>query len=517
MTTILQWLWQGSAIALAVWAVLRLAPRINAATRYAIWVVTLVTVLVLPIVASLTPILTSVTSVRNGTETRGAESLPVVEPLFALPTLPDWLIASAIGAWLGSVLIGFGRLARGVVTVHQLKQCSRPLTPAVERSLTLRREWSRSGRRRAELRASSSVSGACALGLLGPPVIVLSDRLIATLAPDDLDLIVLHEQVHLARYDDWATLLQSGIHVVMGWHPGIRVIVAGLDAEREAACDETVATRIGNAARYATCLADAADVIAARRLPAVPAVAPHAGGTGLLLARVQRLLDSRVGRRAALQRLTLCSGVIALATASVVSVAIGPIVGANAPGGLVTRHSTPHPMALPMDVSAFGRPPAEHITPLERLPIVDSVPPMRESVAGARRTSRAISFEKPLPAPTATPSAQTDRAAETPQVTRSSATPAIDAAADAGAVEAAALPLSARTLTGASVGLFASGIGERAGAAMSVAPDSGPTGWNTVSRQVARQSAAIGQRVARRTSALGSLVGRAGKAVAEQF
>lgn len=510
MTAILQWLWQGSAIALAVWAVLRFAPRINAATRYAIWAVTLITVLMLPIMASL-----AAASVRNGTATLAGNPVPVVGPLVAVPALPDWLVACAIGVWLGSVLLGFARLARGIVAVHQLKRCARPLAPAVERSLTLRRQWSGSGRRHPELRTSSSVSGACALGLLGPPVIVLSDRLIATLAPDDLDLIVLHEQVHLARYDDWVTLLQSGVHVLMGWHPGIRVIEAGLDAEREAACDERVATRIGNAARYATCLADAADIIATRRLPAVQAMAPHAGGTGLLLARVQRLLDTRVRRRAALQRLTLGSGIVALATASVVAVSMGPIVGAQTPGDLVTRHSTPPGMVAPMEVLASVRQPAGRITSTEHPPIVSRVPFTRESIGRAKRASRAMSSERPL-APTVTTSARPDRPAETTPIAPSNAAPAIEFAT-ALPVEPVASPLPGRAMTGTAFAVVSPEAEEGAGAATGVAPDSGLTGWNPVGRQVVRQSAAIGQQVARRTSALGSLFGRAGKAVAEHF
>src|SRR5260370_41747893 len=45
---VLNGLWQGLAVTALVWAVLRLAPRTSAATRYGIWSATLAVVLALP-------------------------------------------------------------------------------------------------------------------------------------------------------------------------------------------------------------------------------------------------------------------------------------------------------------------------------------------------------------------------------------------------------------------------------------------------------------------------------------
>ena len=49
MTTFLNGLWQGALIAAAVWLVLGLTPRLNAATRYVIWWATLLVVSLLPL------------------------------------------------------------------------------------------------------------------------------------------------------------------------------------------------------------------------------------------------------------------------------------------------------------------------------------------------------------------------------------------------------------------------------------------------------------------------------------
>lgn len=524
MTLLVQWLWQGSAIALTLWIVLRCAPQINAATRYALWWVALLVVLLLPLVTHLTMF----DSGPMGPVSVGGASLalgasPFGGPLIELSAPPDWLIACGIGAWLGSVLLGFGRLVRGLVIVRQLKQRSRRVAVAVERSLPLRRQWRPAGRQRAALRVSSSVAGACALGLLGRPVIVLSDRLVARLDPDDLDLIILHEQVHLARYDDWATLLQSCVSLFVGWHPAVCVITAALAAEREAACDDAVAARIGSVVRYATCLADAADVIAARRLSPARAMAPHAAGTGSLLVRVQRLLDPRVRRRAALQRATLGSGIAGLAAAAVVAIAVGPIVGAQAPSEPLAWRSAIDMTATPAEVREAVR--SARVDPTatpDQAVVVDHTPPPpapvdasgRRSGRAARVARRLLPFTEPLPSSPVTTWAPLARAEDVPAATA--------------AGEPVPLPIHARVLAGTPVALIDSGALVAAGAVSSAAPVAAPTRWVDVGRQVARESATVGQQlaqrsttlgqqVARRSSALGGLLGRAGKAVAEQF
>lgn len=535
MTSLLQWLWQGSAVAVTLWLALRCAPRINAATRYALWWAVLVAVLLLPLI-------THSTMFGNGSMALprvDAESLApgaslVSRPLIELPAPPDWLVACGIGAWLGSVLLGFGRLTRGLVTVRQLERRSRRLARAVERSLSLRRQWRRAGRRHAALRVSSSVSGACALGLLGRPAIVVSDRLVTTLDREDLDLIILHEQVHLARYDDWATLLQSCISVLVGWHPAVRVITAALDAEREAACDDAVAARIGNAVRYATCLADAADAIAARRLSSVAAIVPHAAGTGSLLLRVRRLLDPRVRRRAAVQRLVLGSGIAGLAAASAVAIAVGPIVGTRA-AETVARRSTPDAVPRPVDLSNAVIPTGVgHTTAPDPARVVDRhvARPAPVDVNGrsasARRTMTwgTTSLRRPLSS-VASP-IQIARVEVRRNDTDSSGAPVVALAANNAAGEAAPPPIPGRVLVGPPAGLIDVSSPEAGGTESNAALDAEPGLWATVGRHVAREvvtvgqqlaqrSTAFGRHVARRGNALGGFFGRTGKAVAEQF
>ena len=72
--------------------------------------------------------------------------------------------------------------------------------------------------------------------------------------PTALDLIVLHEYAHVARYDDRDRLVQASIEAVFAWHPVVWWIARRLDDERERACDDWVVDRTGRPVEYARCL-----------------------------------------------------------------------------------------------------------------------------------------------------------------------------------------------------------------------------------------------------------------------
>ena len=77
------------------------------------------------------------------------------------------------------------------------------------------------------------------------------------LSDDQLDEIVMHEQAHLERRDDWLKLLQAIVNSVAG-SSALRFIMRQTDADCEAACDDRVVARTGDARRYAWTLAAAA-------------------------------------------------------------------------------------------------------------------------------------------------------------------------------------------------------------------------------------------------------------------
>ena len=195
------------------------------------------------------------------------------------------------------------------------------------------------GHRTAALRTSDCVAGACAIGF-GSPVILVSRAVADALTDESLDEIVMHEQAHIDRYDDWSQLLLAVVCSLAGLHPAVRFLARRLDVDREAACDDRVVLCTGAARRYASALL----TVAAASNPAASAVAfaavtPSATTTASALrVRVSRLLDPRRDRSARLARATSLVSVTALALAVVMLTRVAPVAifletaGVNTPG-----------------------------------------------------------------------------------------------------------------------------------------------------------------------------------------
>jgi hypothetical protein len=170
------------------------------------------------------------------------------------------------------------------------------------------------------------MTGACALGLRRP-VIVVSRAVADALDDQALDEIVMHEQAHLDRFDDWSQLLQAVVYSIAGLHPGVRFLARRLDIDREAACDDRVVSRTGAARRYASSLLTAAAAsnpeAGGIKFAGVPAATTTASA---LRVRVSRLLDPGRDHDGRLAAATSLVSVAALALTVVMSTQVGPVV-----------------------------------------------------------------------------------------------------------------------------------------------------------------------------------------------
>ncbi len=279
MIVLVTWLWQGLAIACATAALLACAPRMNAATRHAIWWLACAAVLALPCAYTVsTPSAAAMTDA----------ALP-------LPAGPDWLLALALAAWTAFAVAGVVRIARSLRSVRRLKSAGTLLDPVLASRLTM---WQTASGRgpRPQLRVCDEAAGACALGL-GRPVILVSRALVERLEEETLDAVVMHERAHLERRDDWWQLLQAIVRAIAGWHPALWYIGRRISLEREAACDDRVAVRSRDVRDYARALVEVAATRPSRRMRldrlAIPGAATSAS---VLRRRVRRLLDSRLDR-----------------------------------------------------------------------------------------------------------------------------------------------------------------------------------------------------------------------------
>jgi len=412
MTLIVTWLWQGLAIAWITAAAVRAMPRLNAATRHAVWWLALAAVLVIPIAHELAAITTGTPSLRDLTPVDAAGAL-------TLPAIPDGVIAGAAAVWAmiaAFQLLGIARSSRALV---RLKRASSPFDRSREARLPL---WmaARAGRHRAaELRTADCVTGACALGL-GRPVILVSRAVAGALSDESLDEIVMHEQAHLDRYDDWSQLLLAVLSSLVGLHPAVRFLARRLDVDREAACDDRVVSCTGASRRYASALlaVAAASTRNASRIDVAAGVPAATTTASALRVRVGRLLDPRRNRGPRLAGATSLVSVTALALAVVMSTQVAPAVvffdvadvGAPAAEPAVGAHRAIEPALLTDAAPAAqmpARPPRRTVPPPQRPVELEppelfaahpiAGPPLDASTAAAPLDSRIMPADGKLP------------------------------------------------------------------------------------------------------------------------
>jgi beta-lactamase regulating signal transducer with metallopeptidase domain len=225
----------GLAIAFFAWLLLRVLRRQNAGARFAVWFVTLLTVVALP----------ALNGLGHG---RVMAFRGTIHPAI---TIPERWALFFFGAWFIGALAGLIRLTMGLLRLQKLRQSCAPieissLDPAVRKTLeTISPSVA--------IATSEDVRVPAAIGLWSR-TIVLPAWAMRELSAEDLSAIVLHEFAHLRRQDDWTNLIQKIARALFFFHPAVWWIDGRLSVEREMACDDAVLAQTGNAHGYATCL-----------------------------------------------------------------------------------------------------------------------------------------------------------------------------------------------------------------------------------------------------------------------
>ena len=252
MHFLLNWLWQGTIVALAAGAVLRVLRRLPATARYYIWWTALCLVVALPVIPSISNSPGGTLAVRDP-----GRFLPVV-------SVPDtsWASSSIAVLWCAWLALHLARLASALVALRRAQARSRPIPPAVETRL---RHWGqiKVRGRRTQLVISDGVRSAAVLGVITPRI-ALAPALLEQLNDDDLDHVVAHEWAHVQRRDDLANLIQLLVRAIVGWHPAVWWIDRQLRFEREVACDDIAVRITGSPKAYAAGLAKLASLLPAR-------------------------------------------------------------------------------------------------------------------------------------------------------------------------------------------------------------------------------------------------------------
>ncbi|MEA2719839.1 MAG: hypothetical protein QOJ39_1703, partial [Candidatus Eremiobacteraeota bacterium] len=255
--------WMGLAIVALAALLLRLWKPLDAASRYAVWYVALIAVVLGPLVTTfaiahvrvehVSPA-ASATLATAGVAARAAEHAATVfcpwNSRWQIPISP-WIAYGAALVWLIAVLGGAMRFLAGALVLSRLKRDALPLAPERRAALPLwRTHASAAGARHARLCVSDRVEVPAAVGLFDG-MVLLPKHVVDHFEPSDVDRFVLHELAHLERRDDWTAVVQRLIQIVMFFNPAVHVIARRLDLEREIACDDRVVTATSDVRSYA--------------------------------------------------------------------------------------------------------------------------------------------------------------------------------------------------------------------------------------------------------------------------
>lgn len=249
-TIVITLLWQGLAIAGGLAICLRLAPRISAAHRFAVWAAGFAALVLL----SCAPLLSHFTAGAAAGNAGGMDAT-ASKPWLQMDV--RWSLAIA-AIWLATSLYRAVDLVIHALRLRKLWKAATEvastevLTPLLAAAVPGLREGT------VRICATNALQRPGVIGFFAPRILI-PDWLLARLVGEELEQIVLHEAQHLRRRDDWTNLLQKICLVLFPLNPALWWIERRLCREREMACDEGV-VRITRAPRaYAACLTSLAE------------------------------------------------------------------------------------------------------------------------------------------------------------------------------------------------------------------------------------------------------------------
>jgi beta-lactamase regulating signal transducer with metallopeptidase domain len=277
---------EGILVALFAWLVLRLLPRQNSGTRFAVWFVALLTIAGLPLIG----IFGKAHAFRAQ-----ASVTPVV-------TLSSHWALLLFTAWALAACVAFLHLASALWRLRQLRKSCVLIDPA-ELDPAIRKiaaDFSTS--RSVTLATSENLRVPAVIGFF-QPIIVIPRWALRELCAEEFSIILLHEFAHLRRRDDWTNLLQKLVRAVFLFHPAVWWIERQLCLEREMACDDHVLAETGNPRAYAKCLVSLLERSFARRALVMAQAAVNRAREASL--RVARILDLQGTSSKQVQKATL--------------------------------------------------------------------------------------------------------------------------------------------------------------------------------------------------------------------
>lgn len=329
-------LWLAPLILLAAEAALRLRPDWPPVARYRLMQAAWLLAAVAPWAPGLefssdAPVETRtvIVSGQLGTFAAATTPPPTQTPL----TAPPWLAL----LWFVGAGLGLARLASACRGVMRSKARA-TAGPRELNELFARRRTELGLQRRFRTLFSPEACAPLAAGWRRPAVLLPRD-LPQELASDDVERLWTHEAAHLERFDDWARLLERVVRTIYFFNPAFWQASRRLDFEREAACDQWAAERLGDRRGLAEALAR---LLEARTTP--HGLAPAAAGRPSDLERRIRMLTERNQELSARRRRLglLAAGALAAAVVVVASAAPRIVLAQSRPTLKAVSPATPY-------------------------------------------------------------------------------------------------------------------------------------------------------------------------------
>ncbi len=346
-------LWQGTAIAILAWLAAMTTCK-SAAARYRVYITALCAMGLCPIVTwkvmrfdvsviSHPPPIAKASEIRlqpmrisalrpagvaAEREATPQAALPITStkdaPLAARPpveqvshrTSSDSLsryVPLIVATYVLGVAVMLARLALAIHGGHQLRKRSIPIVDST--LLQIIEQQCRRLRLRfaPPIATSQQVIVPVLVGIIRP-MILLPAALLSGLTNDQIEAILAHELVHLARRDHLLQLLQRVIECVLFFHPAVWFVSSQIHTEREHCCDDLAASLQGSAREYARSLVRVAELCLAdapgARSPAMALAA--IGRPSPLKRRVTRLIQGRSTPQVRVSRAWVFLAIVAL-------------------------------------------------------------------------------------------------------------------------------------------------------------------------------------------------------------
>ena len=331
---LLQTLWIGVAVALALWAALRRIDSRRPELRYGLAALSLLAIMLGGLVSLAilehAPInrqaadatQDAANASAGGSSTSSSNSIPPIQQLgiaehsanaisasngiisgesmtpisiantpFMIPqSWTSWLTA----LWLAGAAIMLLRVVCAVALVGRVRRSCRPIADATLKAAADELRVAMKVARRVGMLVSDEILVPCVVGIVWP-AIVIPGALLTGLCPDDLRAILAHELAHIRRHDALVNILQMLIEALLFFNPAVWWVSRQMRLEREACCDAQAAAICGEGVSYARTLVEFAarrssfanDPITPERLSAPAFGDPQRPSS--LLERVRRL------------------------------------------------------------------------------------------------------------------------------------------------------------------------------------------------------------------------------------